>query len=461
MMLLSNVRKIISEYDLVSPEEKILVAVSGGADSVALLYSLFELGYSIEIAHVDHQTRQGQSKKDAEFVSQLAKKLGVPFHLKTCPVEEESLNFGRSFEEYAREVRYRFFKATARLRGCPVIATGHHADDQVETVLMRIIRGTTPLGITGIPVVRVDEGLRIIRPLYYCDKGMIESWLKDRGVDWCIDASNFQNDYFRNKVRNVLIPELKSYNQKIRDAILHLVELQQCESDYLYKQAEMALNNIVREDKISRKQFSEYHEAIRRRCLVLLLQRKKIECTYERVIAATRFILTGETGQKFDLGQGILLYNGKDWTEFVSQLSEGIKEEKPIRLKIPGETCAYGFHFNARIVMLPKNYDWKSYCKPFLQVFDADTLSDGVWVRKRENGDRFIPFGMTNSRKLSDYFIDLGVPAPERDRVPILFTIHGIIWVVGYVPSATAMIGPLTRRILEIEVTPCNSSSHH
>ncbi len=112
-MLLSNVRKIIEEYDLVSSDEKILVAVSGGADSVALLYSLFELGYSVEIAHVDHQTRQGQSKKDAEFVSQLAKKLGVPFHLKTCPVEEESLNFGRSFEEYAREVRYRFFKETA------------------------------------------------------------------------------------------------------------------------------------------------------------------------------------------------------------------------------------------------------------------------------------------------------------------------------------------------------------
>jgi tRNA(Ile)-lysidine synthase len=146
-MVLSQVKKIIVEYDLVSSEEKILVAVSGGADSVALLYALFDLGYQLEIAHFDHQTRQGQSKKDAEFVAQLAKKLGLPFHLKSHPVEEEAISFQRSFEEYAREVRYRFLLDTAHLRGCSVLATGHHADDQVETVLMRLIRVNYPSGI--------------------------------------------------------------------------------------------------------------------------------------------------------------------------------------------------------------------------------------------------------------------------------------------------------------------------
>ncbi len=460
-MFLSNVKNVINEYDLISSNEKILVAVSGGADSIALLYALYDLGYQLEVAHVDHQTRQGQSKKDAEFVSLVAQKLGLPFHLMTCPVEEEAIHFGRSFEEYAREIRYRFFKKTAQLRGCPVVATAHHADDQIETVLMRIIRGTTPLGITGIPVVRVEEGIRIVRPLYYCDKGMIETWLKDRGVDWCVDVSNSQNDYFRNRVRNLLIPELKSYNQKIKSAILHLVELQQCENEYLSKQAELALCNIVEGDKISRGKFADYHEAIRRRCLVLLLQRKKIECNYDQVVSASKFILTGGTGQKFDLGQGMLLYNGKEWTEFINASEIESKPVPAIRLKIPGNTCAYGYHFNARIVMLPKNSDWKSYCKPFLQVFDADTLSDGVWIRTRQNGDRFIPFGMANSRKLSDYFIDLGVPVPERDRIPILFTPRGIIWIVGYMPSAIATVGPLTRRILEIEVNPCNSSTPH
>ncbi len=459
-MFLSNVKKTIAMYDLISPDEKVLVAVSGGADSVALLYALFELGYHLEVIHVDHQTRQGQSKNDAEFVSQLCKKLRIPFHLRSCPVEEEALNFGRSFEEYAREVRYRYFKEVACLRGCPVLATGHHADDQVETVLMRMLRGTTPLGMTGIPVVRIEEGLRIIRPLYCCDKGMIESWLRDHGVDWCVDVSNYRNDYFRNRVRNVLIPELRNYNQKFKDAMLRLIELQQCENDYLYKQAEMALNDITKEGRISRKKFSDYHEAIRRRCLVLLLQKKRIECDYQQVVSATRFILMGETGQKFDLGQGILLYNGKEWTEFVNQ-AEGKKSVESIRLKIPGITCVYGFRFNARVIMLPKQTDWKSYCNPFLQVFDADALSEGVWVKTREDGDRFIPFGMTNSRKLSDYFIDLGVPVPERDRVPILFTPRGIIWIVGYIPSATAVVGPLTRRIVEIEVTPCDSSPPH
>ncbi len=457
-MLVSLVKKVINEFDLISPEEKVLVAVSGGADSVALLYVLFDLGYNLEVAHFDHQTRKGESQKDAEFVANLARNLGLPFHLKSKPVEEEAFHLKRSFEEYAREVRYKFLLETARLRGCPVLATGHHADDQVETVLMRLIRGTTPLGLTGIPIVRIEEGIRIVRPLYYCSKGMIENWLSDRGVDWREDYTNYQTDYLRSKIRNTLIPELKLYNQKIRDAILHLVELQQCENEFLSRIAEGALQYIVVDQKISRARFAEYHEAIRRRCLALIFQRRGIECTYERIVSASKFILTGATGQKFDLGQGILLYNGKEWSEFIGQ--EVNRNPGSVRLKIPGTTCAFGYHFNSRIVMLPVNYDWKSYCKPNLQVFDADALADGVWVRTRENGDRIVPIGMNSSKKLSDYFIDLGVPLPERDKVPLLCTPKGIIWVVGYVPTTLAMVTPFTRRILEIEVVPCDSESH-
>lgn len=458
-MLVSLVKKVIAEFDLISSDEKVLVAVSGGPDSVALLYVLFDLGYNLEVAHFDHQTRKGESKKDAEFVANLAKKLGLPFHLKSRPVEEEAFQLKRSFEEYAREVRYKFLLETARNRGCPVLATGHHADDQVETVLMRLIRGTTPLGLTGIPIVRIEEGIRIVRPLYYCSKGMIENWLSDRGVDWKVDYTNYTTDYLRNRVRNTLIPELKLYNQKIREAILHLVELQQCENEFLSRITEGALQYILVDQKISRSRFAEYHEAIRRRCLAIIFQRKGIECTYERIVTASKFILTGSTGQKLDLGQGILLYNGKEWTEFVNQ--ETHRDTKAVRLKIPGTTCAFGYHFNARIVMMPVNSDWKSYCKPYLQVFDADALADGVWVRTRENGDRITPIGMNSSKKLSDYFIDLGVPMPERDKVPLLYTPRGIIWVVGYVPTTLGMITPFTRRILEIEVVPCDSATHH
>lgn len=458
--MLALVKKVIAEFDLISPDEKVLVAVSGGADSVALLYALFDLGYNLEVAHFDHQTRKGESKKDAEFVASLAKKLGLPFHLKSRPVEEEAFQLRRSFEEYAREVRYKFLIETAHARNCPVLATGHHADDQVETVLMRLIRGTTPLGLTGIPIVRVEEGIRIVRPLYYCSKGMIESWLSDRGAEWRVDSSNYQTDFFRNKIRNSLIPELKIYNQKIRDAILHLVELQQCENEFLSRITEGALQYIYVDQKISRSRFAEYHEAIRRRCLAIIFQKRGIECTYERIVSASKFILAGTTGQRFDLGQGMLLYNGKEWTEFISQ-SANKSSKGIVRLKIPGTSCALGYHYNARIVMLPVNYDWKSYCKPYLQVFDADALADGVWVRTRENGDRIVPLGMNSSKKLSDYFIDLGVPLPERDKVPLLFTPRGIIWVVGFVPTALGAVTPLTRRILEIEVTPCNCENPH
>ncbi|MCX8063849.1 MAG: tRNA lysidine(34) synthetase TilS [Candidatus Hydrogenedentes bacterium] len=459
-MMLALVKKVITDFDLISPDEKVLVAVSGGADSVALLYALFDLGYNLEVAHFDHQTRKGESKKDAEFVRDLAKKLGLPFHLKSKPVEEEAIQLKRSFEEYAREVRYKFLFETARARNCEVLATGHHADDQVETVLMRLIRGTTPLGLTGIPIVRVEEGIRVIRPLYYCTKGMIENWLSDRGIVWRVDSSNYKMDYFRNKIRNSLIPELRIYNQKIREAILHLVELQQCENEFISKVTEGAIQHIYVDRKISRVRFAEYHEAIRRRCLAMILQKRGIECTYDRIISASKFILTGATGQKFDLGQGILLYNGKEWTEFIPQ--DSIKNSSPaIRLKVPGVTCALGYHFNARIAMLPVNYDWKSYCKPYLQVFDADALADGVWVRTRENGDRIVPLGMNSQKKLSDYFIDLGVPLPEREKVPLLFTQRGIIWVVGYIPTMIGVVTPFTRRVLEIEVVPCNCESHH
>lgn len=451
-----QVRRTMQTYDMVEPGERVMAAVSGGADSLALLYVLRDMGVPVEVAHFDHQTREGQSGEDARFVRELTAKLNVPFHYETRPIEAEAVTSGKSFEEYAREMRYAFLLRMTLARGCAALATAHHADDQAETVLMRMLRGTTPAGMAGIPVVRVEGGVRIIRPLFYCARPDIEHWLRDRGVDWREDRSNQDPKYLRNRVRHLLIPELRrSYNPQLREALMRLSEAQRCDNDLLNRMTGEALKGCLdARGAIDREAFSKLHESLRRRCLVQLAWRFGIDCPFERVVEACEFVASAPTGQRFDLGNGVTLYSGRTHAEFVKDTDTS--KQADVRLKIPGATEGFGKRFTAQLLLARPPEGWAAYCTPQRQVFDADTMAEGAWVRARREGDRFMPLGMTNMRKLSDYLVDVGMPAPQRDSHPLIVTAAGIAWVVGCASSAQTAVTPLTRRILQIEVTECD-----
>lgn len=449
---MERVRDTIAAHGMLRAGERVLVAASGGPDSVALIHVLRDLSYSIEIAHFDHQTRGGASAADARFVTRLAKRLGAPCHLETRPVAREAREAGKSFEQHARDARYAFLLRIARERSIAVIATGHHADDQAETVLLRIIRGSGVHGLAGIPPVRVADGIRIVRPLLACTRSEILAYLKARRLRYRVDVTNMDRSFPRNRVRHELLPLLqRAYNPGVRAALLRLAEMQRLQNELLRPLEEEALARCVNTaGAIDRAPFAALPEALRRRCVAQWTRRRGVDCDFARVSAAAAFILEGPTGRRFDLGGGVHLHNTRTETFVVTG-----ERKQPVMcalLPIPGETRALGRLFVVRRLDCAPDGPLSAYCTPVRQVFDVDAIGARLCVRTRRPGDRFAPLGMKGEKKLSDFFIDRGVPAPCRDAAPLIADDTRILWVVGYMPSAAGAVRPHTRRFLEIEV---------
>ncbi len=452
---LESVHTRIAAHKMVQPGDRVLAAVSGGADSMAMLYVLRALDIPLEIAHFDHQTRGRESRADAAFVRARATELGLPFHLESRPVAREARQAGVSFEQHARAVRYDFLLRIAAERGCAAVATAHHADDAAETVLMRVLRGSGPSGLAGVPPVRMERGVRIIRPLIDCARAEIEAWLRAHGIAWREDASNRDPRYLRNRIRHQLLPELvQSYNPRLREALLRLAEAQRLENEVLDRLAAEALRACMpTPEAVTRDVFRGLHEAIRRRCVLRIAWDRNVEIPFERVVDAAAFIAGAPTGRYFDLGGGVSLYSGRHAVEIIDAGSAPAKSGG-VSLPVPGEAVAQGRRFRASLLKAPPAANLAAWCGPTRQVFDADAAGNLLEIRTRRTGDRFRPLGMEGTRKLKDYFIDVGIPAPRRDAVPLLIAGGRIVWVVGYAPGADAAVTPATKRFLKIEVKP-------
>jgi len=456
-------RHLLRAYAMLEPGDRVLVAVSGGPDSVCLLHVLRELGFPLEVAHFDHQTRNGESGKDADFVRRMAAGLDIPFYFESRPVAEEATAQSRSFEEYAREVRYDFLVRTAEKRHCAAIATGHHADDQVETVLIRLIRGTTPRGLAGIPAVSMRTTpsggqCRIIRPLLDCTREMVLEYLETRGIKHRTDHTNSDTVYLRNRVRHGLLPLLeKHYNPGVRNALLRLAESQRCDNDLLDALLDAAIGDCIAIDgqsglpTVDRPAFAAAPRALQRRLVARLAERNSIACSFERIEAAVDFIVGGPTGNRFDLGAGISLQNGRVTTAVLGASTDS--EESSMPLRVPGTTPAFGKLFTITYHDAIPGGDPAQYCNANRQVFDADRLGEHLAIRHRRPGDRFRPLGMTGSKKLQDYLCEIALPVWLRDTHLLLVADERIAWVVGHAINAEFAITPDTRRVLEVDIT--------
>ena len=455
--LLERVARTVAKHALLDADTVTLVAVSGGADSVCLLDALLSLGYRVEAAHFDHQTRDGDSAEDASFVRDWTARLGVPLHEDTRPVAAEAREAGLSFEEHARNVRYDFLVRTAETRDCAAIATGHHADDQAETVLMRIVRGTTPRGLAGIPPRTTRAGRRVVRPLLECTRAEIMDYVRARGLAYCTDRTNDDETHFRNRVRHGLLPLLaRDYNPRVREALLRLAETQRGENELLNTMAAAALSGCVDDDaRVDRARFSGTHAAIQRRIVAILAWRLGVDCDFERIDAAARFIVDSPSGHRFDLGGGVLLHNARNTTEIAKAPDDF--DASVVPLAVPGSTKALGRAIEVTCPEEAPAGDLAVHCTPARQVFDADAFRGPVTVRHRLPGDRFTPFGMSGSKKLQDYFVDIGLPAPQRDAQLIVVAGDRIAWVVGHAISAHAAVTAETRRYVQIEVFDASS----
>jgi len=432
----------------------LLLSVSGGPDSVALTHVLAAEKYPFEIAHIDHQARGEGSAEDARFVEALAKSLGVPFHLHSEDVEAGAEQSPMSFEEYARERRYAFLVATVKARNCAAIATGHHADDQAETVLMRVLRGTGPRGIAGTPPVAERDGIRIVRPFLHVRRGEILAWLRERNLRYCHDETNLDTDFVRNRIRHELLPQLRrEYNPRVTEALDRLADLARTEDDLLQSFTEDFLKTCRRADgTLLRTAFAAGHRAIQRRAILDISHRQGARIVGDHVDRAIDFILNAGANKRFDLGGGIQLVAAQDTVAVLSSGQSETADGATIALAIPGDTAALGARIRVTLLDSPIGMPLRDYCNPKRQVVDARALEKGAVVRHRRPGDRIAPLGLNGTRKLKDYFGDLGLPPHERDRLLLIVSGGEIVWIAGHAVAQHAAIKSDTTKVAQIEV---------
>lgn len=438
----------------ITPTIPVLVAVSGGPDSVALAHVLLELGHRIEIAHFDHQTRGDGSAEDARFVEAMAKRLNVIFHLHTEDVEADAEKSPMSFEEYARTRRYAFMVATAKARHCAAIATGHHADDQAETVLMRVLRGTSPAGIAGTPPVAERDGVRVVRPFLTARRADILAWLHGRGIRYCHDETNLDTDFVRNRIRHDLMPQLRrEYNPRVVEALDRLADLARSEDELLQSlAADFAARCVTGNDAILREPFARGHRALQRRAVIDLANRWTLRADAAHVERAVEFIIGASANKRFDLGGGISLQTAADTVRVISSDGSDKSDSSEIPLQIPGETSAFGARLRVTVLPRPPEGPLRNFCNPRRQVVDMRAIEGGAVLRHRRAGDRIAPLGLGGTRKLKDYFGDLGLPPHERDGAVLIVSKGEIVWIVGHAVSEHAAVTSRTSAVAQIEV---------
>lgn len=453
---LHAVQRAISRHGMLRPGDTVVVGVSGGADSVALLHALWSLREELNIdliaAHLNHCIRGKDADRDAEFVRGLAAKLDIPSVIEKVDVPSLKREKRVGMEEAARHARYRFFETVAASASSK-IAVAHTSDDQVETVLLNIIRGTGPDGLAGMPAVRG----KIIRPLIDISRVEVEEYLRKRDLTWRIDITNLEPDYTRNRVRLQLIPFLEGqFNPRIKDAILSLQRIMSDETDVMSASARQAYDAaaaMADEDSVTfdAEQLRSYSRAILRRCL-----RMGIECVrgdlrdvefgqVERVIeylsAGEDFVLTLPSGK---------VYAGLSGSQFrIFRRTEPPKPEILREIAVPGvtEIPEMGVGIETRIVSPETRPE-----SPRQAVIDLDSIRGRLMVRGWQPGDRMTPLGMTGQKKLQDIFIDRKVPRAERGMTPIIVDEAKIVWVAGTALSDLAKITNETRRALLMEI---------
>ncbi len=461
MILIEKVKEIIESYGLIKENDNILIGLSGGPDSMALLFCLLEIkksiSFNIVLAHVNHGVRGEDARADQVFVEKLAKDLDLAFYTKNVDMVAYGKEKGITAEEAGRELRYGFFREILKEIGGGKIAVAHNKNDQVETLLMRIIRGTGIDGLKGMTY-RVDD---IIRPILHIERREIEQFLKDRSIESVLDKTNLEPIYTRNKVRLELIPYLEeNFNPKTIDSIWRLSNLASEDVDFLNEYTMDRINSIrVKSDGskvvLSREKFLKDPKAIRQRVLrqAILEIKKSLQGISEvHIDNALELIGNGTGNKEIDLIDNIKIRISYD--QIIIENKAKIKmESRPYSygFSVPGTLIINNeFLFESQIIEVDNNFVIEK--KDNTKYFDYDRIKGGLEIRNRKNGDRFVPFGMEGSKKLKDYLIDEKVPLDMRDNIPLLVDDENIIYVVGYRTSNIYRVRPETKRVLKVTV---------
>jgi tRNA(Ile)-lysidine synthase len=472
--ILRTVEHTIGTRRMVQAGDTVLVAVSGGPDSVALVHILLALAekfsFQVAMAHLNHCLRQNESARDEAFVVSLSEQLELPVHVERQDVRRYQKRHHLSLEEAARQVRYRFYHAIASKFGYKKIALGHHSDDNAELILMYMLRGSGPLGLCGIPPVRDDK---IVRPLINIKRTEIMDFIAVKELDYVVDSSNRDSQYLRNKIRNRLIPELKAeYNPKLIDSLNRLASIIDAEEGWIENLIQPIFEKVIVFEKQDRlgidiSELNQQAIAVRRRLIrkaVLRVKGNLRRMAFVHVEAAVKLAQKGPDSGVLDLPDRIRISRKND-VLIMSKEERSLRHLAPdpllsltpdyeYRLSIPGEIFIKEAALQIRFSEIPQEHtsDWhpSGHRAAF---FDMDKIRFPLVIRNFRPGDRFSPLGMIGRQKLKKFFIDHKVSRTERTKCPIVLSRNEIIWVVGHRLDNAVKIGPQTRRILKAELS--------
>lgn len=456
---------------LIADEDRLVAAVSGGPDSVCMLSILVRLqsrlNLSLHIAHLNHRLRGADSDGDADYVAGLARWYGLPATVASRDVRAYQHLKHLSLEEAARDVRYAFLAEVVAASGSRAVMVGHTRNDNIETILMHLVRGSGSGGLRGLLPVNLlnfnGQKLRVVRPILELTREETIEYCREMALAPRVDATNSAPHYLRNRVRLELMPLLKSYNPRVEEALLRTAAISADEVEFLETETRRAWTGIAKESAsgivLDRTGLLSLPPALQRnllRCAVLSCSGtlKDFESGH---IEDMLLMLGRKTGKRLELPYG--LYFCVEHDRFILVRDQGafcpfpgMKGESLLR--VPGETLLPGWNVVSEIT--DPTGDFRSG-DPFAVHLDLAKTGDSILVRARRSCDVFQPLGMPGLTKVKDFMINARIPVAWRCRVPLFVSDKGIIWVGGYRIDERMKVTPATRKILRLRMERRNN----
>lgn len=456
--MISKVKETIEKYNLLNRGDKVIVALSGGSDSVALLVALVQIAPQMDlrliVAHINHLLRKEESDEDEKFCRDLSRNFGLVFVSEK--MNKTPSHKGLSPEDFYRRQRYLFLNKVAKDNQAEKIALGHHLQDQAETVLLNLLRGSGLEGLKGILPMR--DG-KFIRPLIEISRKQIINFLKKSGIAYRQDSSNENNKYLRNKIRRDLIPYLKKeFNPRIEENLAQMAQILRQEDEFVRQHVFQAMQSPYIQRQPNRislniQYISELQQAVRFRLFKALLESlnpTKNGFSYIHIKSLEKLTHDQKSGKRISLPLSIVASCEYDNLILERKNIQPEKIEYEYEVSVPGSVWVSEKNISVRLQIVTRDYiDFKSEEKVYM---DLDKIRQPLILRNRRDGDWFEPLGMRGRKKIKALFIDRKITRDERDKVMLIADGLSVVWIENMHLSDRVKITAKTKNVLEVEI---------
>jgi len=428
-----KVCEFLEKYNLLNSNSSLLVAFSGGVDSLCLLDVLYDLSkdynFKLAAAHLNHNWRAEESKREEEKAREYCHSKNIAFYSETL-----SENLPHT-ELEARNQRYEFFKRAAKKLNSTAILTGHTLTDQSETVLYRIIKGTGIKGLKGIPEVRYQkDSVPVYRPMLEITREQTTEYCRENNLIPNIDSSNLNETFLRNKIRLSLMPELKKYNKDIEEALFRLSKISAESEELIEEYTSQIKKRIYIEEEINTKEFLNLSKAAQNRIILDLLLSQEIEYDFEKINEISDYIYKNsrlKSGNTLSIGENSWLFISSKIIKIIHSIRADVVKST-VTADLNGETHNSDID-KTLVATLWKGENPERFPDEFSQTayVDLSRIKEPVYFRTRRLSDKIQPFGMQQKVRLKKYLINKGIPEFQRDSLPVVATDSEVLWIVG------------------------------